>query len=147
VIKEANISDASPIYTLVLHHSGAIKEWTRREIEKIIGNHRDYYVLTAKQNEEIVGYAFARFAWGKMHVMDIAIKKEMRRQGIGKEMMKWLINHAKSRDLSEVYLEVRASNAPAVKMYQGLSFKIRFILPRLYNGEDGLAMYLPLSEG
>jgi len=145
MIKEAELSDASAIYTLVLRHSGAIKEWTRKEIEKIIGNHRDYYVLAAKQGEEVMGYAFARFAWGKMHVMDIAVKGEMRGQGVGKEMMKRLINYAKSQELSEVYLEVRTNNTLAVRMYQNLSFKTRFILPGLYQGEDGLAMYLSLS--
>ena len=77
-------------------------------------------------------------------MMDIVVKEETRGQGIGKEMMRQLINHAKSKKLSEVYLEVRVSNVPAVKMYQGLSFKTRFILPRLYDGEDGLAMYIPL---
>ena len=68
----------------------------------------------------------------------------MRVQGIGKEMMEQLISHARSKKLSEVYLELRVSNVPAVKMYQSLSFKTRFILPRVYNGEDGLAMRLPL---
>jgi hypothetical protein len=31
-------------------------------------------------------------------------------------------------------------------MYQGLSFKIRFQMPGIYDGEDGFAMYLPLQE-
>lgn len=145
-VKEAEVLDASAIYTLALRYSGATKEWTQREVEQFIDNHRDYYVLAAKQDEEMIGYAFVRLAWGKMHLMDIVVKKEMQGQGIGRRMMKQLIDHAKAHKLSEVYLEVRTNNTLAIKMYQILSFKIRFSLPKLYNGEDGLAMYLPLSE-
>ncbi len=145
MIREAEIVDAPAIYSLV-SRNGAIKEWTRKEIEKIIGNHQDYYVLAAKQNEEVTGYAFAKCTWRKMYLMNIAVKREMRGQGIGKEMMRWLINRAKSQRLSKVYLEVRASNIPAVKMYESFSFKTKYVMPGLYQNEDGFIMYLSLSQ-
>jgi len=146
MIKEAEISDAPAIYSLVSRYSGPIKGWTKKETENFISNHRDYYVLAAKQNGEVIGYAFTRLTWKKMHVINIAVKNEMRGQGIAKEMMRRLINSAKSQGLSHVYLEVRASNTTAVKMYQNLSFKTKYIVPGLYQNEDGFIMYLPLSQ-
>lgn len=131
---------------LSLRSSGAIEEWTQAEIEEIIKNRQCYYALVAKQDGEMIGYALARFAWGKLHLMDIVVKKEMRSRGIGKKMMTKLINFATSKELSEVYLEVRASNIPAVKLYQGIFFKTRFIFRGLYDGENGIAMYLSLKE-
>ncbi|MBC8230055.1 ribosomal protein S18-alanine N-acetyltransferase [bacterium] len=145
-IKEAKATDVPAIYKLSLCFSGATKGWTQSEIEEIIENRQCYYVLTSERNGEIIGYALARFAWGKLHLMDIVVKEEMRLRGVGKKMMKQLIDFAKSKELSEVYLEVRASNIPAVKLYQSLSFKNRFIFRGLYDGEDGIAMYLPLEE-
>ncbi len=145
-IREAEISDVSAIYNLSLRFSGATDAWTQAEIEKIIKDRQGYYTLAAEWNGEIIGYAVARFAWGKLHLMDIVVKEDMRSRGIGKKLVTQLIDLAKSKVLSEVYLEVRASNMPAVKLYQSLSFKTRFILRGLYDGEDGFAMYLPLSE-
>ena len=78
--------------------------------------------------------------------MDIVVKEEMRLRGVGKRMMEQLIDLAKSKALSEVYLEVKASNIPAIKLYQSFAFKTRFMFRGLYDGEDGIAMYLPLSE-
>ena len=145
-IKEAEVTDAPAIYMLSLRFSGAIEEWTQATVEEIIQNRQCYYVLAAFGNGEIIGYALARFAWGKLHLMDIVVKEEMRKRGVGKKMMTKLISLAKSKKLSEVYLEVRISNIPAVKLYQSLSFKTRFIFRGLYDGEDGIAMYLPLEE-
>jgi ribosomal protein S18 acetylase RimI-like enzyme len=145
-IVKADIADAPAIYELALHYSGATQAWTQERISDLISDIQGHYVLVAKQLSSAVGYAIARFAWGKMHVWDIAVNEDMRRRGIGKKMMSQLIDHAKSKDLSEVYLEVCASNTPAVRMYQGLSFKIRFQMPGIYDGEDGFAMYLPLQE-
>ncbi len=142
---KADIADVPAIYKLASHHSGATQVWAQKRINDLISDSQGHYVLVAKQLDSTVGYAIARFAWGKMHIWDIAVKEDMRRRGIGSKMMSRLIDHAKSKDLSEVYLEVRASNTPAVKMYQGLSFKIRFRMPGMYDGEDGLAMYLPFT--
>lgn len=145
-IVKADIADAPAIYELASHYSGATQVLAQERVNDLISDTKGHYVLVAKQLDYTVGYAIARFAWGKMHVWDIAVKEDMRGRGIGKKMMSQLIDHAKSKHLSEVYLEVRASNTPAVKMYQSLSFKIRFRMPGMYDGEDGLAMYLPLLQ-
>ena len=144
VIVKADIADVTAIYKLASHYSGATQVWAQERINDLISE--GHYVLVAKQLDSTVGYAIARFAWGKMHIWNIAVKEDMRRRGIGKKMMSQLIDYAKSRELSEVYLEVCASNVPAVTMYQHLSFKIRFPMPGLCDGEDGLAMYLPLLQ-
>ena len=145
-IVRADIADAPAIYGLASHYSGATQEWAQERINDLISDSKGHYVLVAKQLDSTVGYAIARFAWGKMHVWDIAVKEDMRGRGIGRKMMSQMIDHAKSRRLSEVYLEVCASNTPAVRMHERLSFKIRFRMPGMYNGEDGLAMYLPLPQ-
>jgi ribosomal protein S18 acetylase RimI-like enzyme len=145
-IVKADIADAPAIYKLASHYSGATQVWAQERINDLISDSQGHYVLVAKQLDSPVGYAIARFAWGKMHIWDIAMKENMRGRGIGRKMMLQLIDHAKSRELSEVYLEVCASNVPAVRMYQHLSFKIRFRMPGVYDGEDGLAMYLPLLQ-
>jgi ribosomal protein S18 acetylase RimI-like enzyme len=143
-IVKADIADASAIHELASHYSGATQVWAQERVNDLINDSQGHYVLVAKQLDSTVGYAIARFAWGKMHVWDIAVREDMRGRGIGREMMLQLIDHAKSKHLSEVYLEVRTSNTPAVKMYQSLSFKIRFRMPGMYDGEDGLAMFLTI---
>jgi len=145
-MKAAEVSDVLAIYELSSRFSGATEAWTQAEIEEMLGNRQGYYVLAAEWNGELIGYAVARFAWGKLHLMDIVVHEDMRSRGVGKQMMTHLIALAQSKGLSEVYLEVRAGNIPAIKLYQSFSFKSRFILRGLYNGEDGIAMYLPLSE-
>ncbi len=145
MIVEADASDAAAICELASHYTGSTRGWAEDELKDAISSKR-YYVIVAKQEMSIVGYAIARLAWGKLHLMDIAVKEDMRRLGIGRKMLNHLINQANEWKLSEIYFEVRASNTPAIRMYSSLSFKTRFILPKLYNGEDVLAMHLPLED-
>ncbi len=55
-------------------------------------------------------------------ITNVATHPEHRRKGYAKEVMLALIGYARSEGLSSVTLEVRASNAAAIAMYEGLGF-------------------------
>lgn len=42
-------------------------------------------LLAAKQGKKVASQTLSRFAWGEMHVLDIAIKDGMQAQKVGKE--------------------------------------------------------------
>jgi len=48
-------------------------------------------------------------------------------------------------DTTEVYLEVRVSNTPAISLYEKLGFRVVGRIPRYYSdGEDAYIMARPL---
>jgi diamine N-acetyltransferase len=50
---------------------------------------------------------------------------EFRGRGIGKEAMRWLIDYAwNTLELTELTLEVKKENLPAVKLYKSLNFSV-----------------------
>lgn len=77
----------------------------------------------------IVGYlAFEQIA-DEGSVTEVAVLPEYRRQGIAKSLICSALDSATG--LGEVFLEVRESNSPAVKLYEGLGFE-RIALRRDY---------------
>lgn len=71
----------------------------------------------------IKAYAFMMIGVDESHLLNITVNPELQRQGLAKQMMHRLflisrINHAK-----QMILEVRASNEPAINLYQKLGFK------------------------
>ena len=108
--------------------------------------------FVAEVNNLIVGYVMARVELGfghlskrltRMgHIISIAVLPNYRRRGIGKALMlacmDALKNHYKA---SEVYLEVRVSNEPAIKLYEALGFKKVKVLESYYlDGENAYLM-------
>ncbi len=76
------------------------------------------------------------------HLMNIAVAPERRRAGIATELMNRLFEEAGAG--ARFTLEVRTSNAAAIRMYQGFGFRPAGHRRRYYhdNGEDALIMWL-----
>jgi len=109
-----------------------------------------FYV--AEVNNSVVGYVMARveLTFGYLvkrltrvgHVISIAVLPEYRRRGIGRALMNACMKALKEEyKASEVYLEVRVSNLPAIKLYESLGFKVVKVLESYYlNGESAYLM-------
>lgn len=56
----------------------------------------------------------------ELHIIDIAVHPAAQRQGLATALLGALIAHASAQELYCVTLEVRASNAPAIALYERL---------------------------
>lgn len=98
----------------------------------------------------VVGYILAVRNGAELHIHNLAVSPEHRRQGIGSALLKRLF--AECPGLRRARLEVRASNAPARRFYEKHGFQVAAVLPGYYSdGEDGILMlrelWPPGSEG
>lgn len=59
----------------------------------------------------------------ELHLLNITVSKKLRRLGIGKKMMKAIEAVAVQQKMPRIILEVRPSNAPALKLYQSLGYE------------------------
>lgn len=108
--------------------------------------------LVAEVNGKVVGYVMCRVETGlgfinrkllKLgHVVSIAVLPDYRRKGIGRKLMLESMDRLKIHyGVEEVYLEVRISNTPAIRLYEGLGFKKIKVLKHYYlDGEDAYLM-------
>jgi len=115
--------------------------------------------IVAKHGLQTVGYIMIRvektlsvLKWlNRAHVISVTVHKAFRRQGIGRRLMLIACNNAYSEyKATEVYLEVRVTNAPAISLYKKLGFEIKEVSVGYYSdGEDAYVMQaqLPLKEG
>jgi ribosomal-protein-alanine N-acetyltransferase len=89
----------------------------------------------------LVGYLVCSRYDTVWHLMNIAVEPNLRRQGIAWAMLEQLIERAGPEQ--QYTLEVRASNAPAIALYERLHFRSAGTRPRYYrdNGEDALIMW------
>ena len=65
---------------------------------------------------------FSNHSPGEWEVENIVVDKAVRRQGIGAALIRELAVRAKEKRAIRFHLEVRASNAPAIALYNKLGF-------------------------
>jgi ribosomal-protein-alanine N-acetyltransferase len=82
-------------------------------------------------------------ALDEAHITNLAVRPAYRRQGLGRALALHLLDLAKKLGCLRATLEVRPSNAPALKLYESLGFSSVAVRPGYYidNGEDALIMW------
>ena len=95
--------------------------WTREQLEaELPDEHHEF--LVAESGDRILGYIGMMTVLDEGYISNVAVSEDCRRQGIASALITALLQRAQERKLSFVTLEVRASNAPAIVLYENLGF-------------------------
>ena len=123
--------------------------WTELNFKDCL--EKGYYSLALEKEELFVGFAIMAISSEESHLLNIGIKKEKRRLGLGKNLLKKMIIAAEVMGSKKIILEVRVSNKSAYKLYEKLGFEEigkRKNYYRLPEGrEDALVMAKSLKRG
>ncbi|WP_166877183.1 ribosomal protein S18-alanine N-acetyltransferase [Salinibacterium sp. ZJ450] len=124
--------------------------WSREGmLSEITGPHR-YYLVAESETGTIDGYAglLSPHNSPQADIQTIAVVPAARRQGLGRTLMLALIGEARARGAHEVFLEVRADNPGAQKLYEELGFREIAVRPKYYepDGVDALVMRLIVPD-
>jgi ribosomal-protein-alanine N-acetyltransferase len=91
----------------------------------------------------LAGYVIASRYVDAWHVMNIAVDPESRRNGVGTALLRRLFELTAGQERRGYTLEVRVSNAAAIRLYERLGFRARGVRRAYYtdNREDALIMW------
>lgn len=98
--------------------------------------------LVAAEGDQVAGYVGSQTVIDESDMMNIAVAPAYRRQGIAEKLISMLIVQLKDRGSYSLTLEVRASNIPAIGLYQKLGFTQVGRRPNYYRNpkEDALIL-------
>jgi len=97
-------------------------------------------ILVYKEKEEIIGYLIFREIEPEIEIFKIGVKKEYQRKGVGTKLIQKLIEIAKEKNISKIFLEVKASNLSAYNFYKKLGFKEMYRRKNYYGNEEAIIM-------
>ena len=78
--------------------------------------------FTVVLDGEVIGFAGMRQVLDECSVTNIAVAPEYRRQGLGRALLGQLIDRCRETGAAFLTLEVRASNQPAINLYESMGF-------------------------
>lgn len=102
-------------------------------------------VAVLPQSGTAMGFAIASLLPPQAELETIAVAAEAQRRGIAQRLLAALATELKRSDVTEVLLEVRASNAPALAFYAALGFGESGRRPRYYADPEEDAILLGLK--
>ncbi len=93
---------------------------------------------------EIIGYVNYRFIAGEGELMRIAVLPEYRGRGYSRTLMDIMVESAAKNQISDLTLEVRAGNVPAIGLYKSYGFAEETVRKNYYHNptEDAMIMWL-----
>ena len=116
--------------------------WTDDALAQELAPDRLRLPLIAEAEGSVVGYLMAWKIVDQLHILNIAADPALRRRGIGTALLRAVAVRAAALGLSELTLEVRASNKAALAFYRRHGFRRTGVRPGYYedNGEDAVIM-------
>lgn len=108
-----------------------------------------YFAFQLSTASKVNGYYVGMDVAGEATLMDIGVDLEMRGKGLGRRLLTHFIENCQQRGCSEIWLEVRASNASAIHLYKQHGFELietrKGYYPSSTGREDALIMKKPFS--
>ncbi len=98
-----------------------------------------YYcqVLAAPNGGRIQGYGIMSAAVGEAHVFNICVRPELQGRRLARRILDHLLGIAHTEAVKTVFLEVRESNKPALRLYAGAGFCEIGVRPGYYPAPKG----------
>lgn len=95
----------------------------------------------------IAGYIVVWLVEDEMHILNLAVSPSLRRQGIARKLVLAAIKRADQKGAKRAFLEVRASNAAAQKLYSDLGFTGTSVRRDYYDAPVEDAVIMTLEKG
>lgn len=108
-----------------------------------------YLNLKLSVENRIVAFAICQFVLDEATLFNIAVDPTYQGKGYGKQLLQALIAQLQQKQIMTLWLEVRASNTTAQKLYSSLGFNEVTVRKNYYPTQDGgrenavvMALYL-----
>ena len=98
------------------------------------------------ESGKLLGVLIGRLVVDEGEILKLTVDRSIQRQGIGVHLLNHGLEYCRQHDVRRCYLELRASNQPARRLYEKCGFSAASIRKNYYNSprEDAVLMQLEL---
>ncbi|MEC9474885.1 MAG: ribosomal protein S18-alanine N-acetyltransferase [Candidatus Neomarinimicrobiota bacterium] len=118
-IRLATINDLNEIY--YIEEKVFNDYWSIDLIESELKDQEHSEVSVLEINKKIIGYIFQRKIFDDNHIINLAIDIPYQHKGYGRFLLMKILE--KDKNDTNVFLEVKEANLPAIKLYIDLGFE------------------------
>ena len=106
-----------------------------QSVRHLIGD-PETVTLVARSGEAVAGFGIMKYGDERAHLMLLAVHPDVRRRGVARRIVQWLVASAATAGVATVHVELRAGNAGAYALYRALGFAETLRVPGYYAGRE-----------
>jgi ribosomal-protein-alanine N-acetyltransferase len=135
-----------PAVLAILRENPEAATWSRESLLQWASAESAAWV--AERSGSVVGFLIGRMAADEFEILNMAVSRAQRRSGIGSNLLGSALEFARIAGNVRAYLEVRASNGPAIALYARHGFTECGRRSRYYRDpvEDALLLSRHMDE-
>ena len=95
--------------------------WSENSVASELNNRLSLW-LVAEEDGRVAGYVGSQTVCNETDMMNVAVHPDFRRRGIAEALINALVAELRAMESHCLTLEVRASNVPAITLYEKLGF-------------------------
>ncbi|HEX6446327.1 MAG TPA: ribosomal protein S18-alanine N-acetyltransferase [Streptosporangiales bacterium] len=115
--------------------------WSAEAFWSELAQYDSRHYVVAELDGTVIGYAGLAAAAGEADVLTLAVDAGLQGHGVGRLLLRELLAEAARRGCTDVLLEVRGGNEPALALYERHGFERIGVRRRYYSdGEDAIVM-------
>ncbi len=133
-----------------IEHASFTNPWTREMFEHELEHAEVSHTLVIRTPDgRVAGFCIYWVVFDEIHINNLAIRPECRRAGLGAALLRPSLGEAARCGGRRATLEVRRSNASAIRLYERFGFRPAGIRHAYYSNpvEDALVLELETLTG
>ena len=136
IVRKAQFTDIDSVYTIEQESIGSC---TYDQFIQELKLNFSIFII-AEYKGSIAGYLTAWKAADEIQLNSIAVKKELRKKGIGNRLLSELTLTDSEKKFTSIFIEVRSRNIDAVNFYTDNGFTKTGLRKNYYDDDDALLM-------
>jgi len=132
---------------MVIESTAFSHPWTRGIFLDAVKSYECWMMF---EGERQVGHGVINVIFDEAHLLNITVDPQCQGRGLGRALLEHLMRQASLRNARECFLELRASNEPAYRLYESYGFneigRRRDYYPAARGREDALVMACTLVD-
>ncbi len=89
--------------------------------------------MVAEHEERVVGFMIYKLHKKRLHVLNFGVAADVRRRGVGSQMVAKLIKKLSAKRRTRLALEVRETNLPAQLFFRAMGFRAAAVLRNFFD--------------
>lgn len=145
IIRPMTVADLPAVHAL--ESASQPSPWTLQHFAEELDNPCSHIDLCWRDGV-LAGFICAWLVAGEVQIQNVATAPACRRQGVAARLLAVVLRRSQAAGMESAWLEVRASNAAAIALYERFGFRTVARRPHYYaDGEDALIMcYRPVIK-
>ena len=132
LIREMTCADISQ--AVAIEQACFSQPWSEKNFQDSLAREDTLFLVCEEPNSMVITGCIGMYlSFDEASITNVAVSPEYRQKGYGEALVAIAKQKVKEKQIEKIFLEVRVSNTPAIKLYQKMQFETLGVRKNFYD--------------